>query len=243
MTTQETKKIALEMYPIKPMAEIVRATGLRKSQIKSYAVHNGVRKIVKENKPSYYNHIAEILEAYPKVETSVIMEKYSMTFGQLTQLAFRYGVKKNPKYNEEREFIRENYQKFNNEDIGKVLGISTVRVCSIAFELGIKKENKIIKVPEYYKYKDEILSRYPIVSNNVLCEVYGITRATLMGFAHRNGVRKLPIVKDSKVEKRKAVKELKTKELQVVADIIKEDKPSELELAGFFDADKYFKQF
>lgn len=243
MTTKETKKIALEMYPTSSMTDIIIATGLTICQIKHCAQKNKVRKIgYTGNPPHYHEHIQEILQMYPTTRNSIICEKFNITRATLSKLACKNGVRKKDKYSNVKEFIIDNYQKMTNAELAKITGITESAVGSMASHLKIKKKVRHLRVPEYYKYKDEILRRYPTENNESICKDYGITNGQLISFVCRNGVAKQPKPKVEK-ELEKPFKPLETKALEVEAEDIKEDKPSELELAGFFDADKFFKQF
>lgn len=243
MNIKEAKKLALEMYPTSSMTDIIIATGLRKSQIKNCAQKNKVRKIGYTGKPPHYRkHIQEILQMYPTNRNSIICEKFKITRATLSQLACKNGVRKKDKYSNVKDYIIANYQKMTNAELAKLTGISKSAVGSMASHLKIKKKVRHLRLPEYYKYKDEILRRYPTEHNEDICKDYNITNNQLISLAYRNGVAKQPKLKERK-EIVKPFNPLETKALEVIADDIKEDIPSELEMAGFFDADKFFKQF
>lgn len=243
MNIKEAKKLALKMYPTSSMTDIIIATGLRFSQIKNFAHKNKVRKIGYTGKPPHYHeHIKEILQMYPTTRNSIICEKFKITRATLSQLACKNGVRKKDKYSNVKDFIIANYQKMTNAELAKITGTTKSAVGSMASHLKIKKKVRHLRVPEYYKYKDEILRRYPTEDSKIICKDYNITNSQLISFVYRNGVEKQPKASVEKVAA-KARKPLEPKALEVEAEYLKEDKPSELEMAGFFDADKFFKQF
>lgn len=142
------------------------------------------------------------------------------------------------------------YPNSDMQDIVMATGLTRVQIKGYAQYAGVKRTEKVKNIPAYYQFATEILEQYPYVKNEVLAKKYKITQSQLQQFAVKHkvtkeGRTKLDYNALKEVEKaaEKARKRLETKALGVEPEVIKEDKPSELELAGFFDADKFFKQF
>lgn len=151
---------------------------------------------------------------------------------------------------EAKELAIKMYADSDMQDIIEATGLTRLQITSYAYAAGVRRSKKTIKYPAYYQFATDILEKYPIVSSDVLAAEYGITQMQLQQFAFKHkvtkeGRTKLDYNALKEVEKaaEKARKRLETKALGVEPEVIKEDKPSELELAGFFDADKFFKQF
>jgi hypothetical protein len=142
---------------------------------------------------------------------------------------------------------------YANTDINKIVqatGLTRVQIKGYAQYAGVKRTIKAIRHPAYYQFATEILEKYPIVSNDILAAEYGITPSQLQQFAFKHKVTKegrkkldYKALKDVEKAATEYAKSLKINYLLPEFDAIKEDKPSELEAAGFFDIDKFAKQF
>jgi hypothetical protein len=142
---------------------------------------------------------------------------------------------------------------YANTDTNKIVqatGLTKSQIVSYAHYAGVKRTIKAIRYPAYYQFATEILEKYPIVSNDLLAAEYGITPSQLQQFAFKHKVTKegrkkldYKALKDVELAAAEHANLLKANYLLPEFDVIKEDKPSELEAAGFFDIDKFAKQF
>jgi hypothetical protein len=142
------------------------------------------------------------------------------------------------------------YANTDIKKIAEVTGLTRVQIKGYAQYAGVKRTEKTKNLPAYYQFATEILDKYPIVRNEVLAAEYGITTSQLQQFAFKHkvtkeGRKKLDYKALKQLEKEAAEQRnvLKTNTLEVECEVIKEDKPSEIEAAGFFDVDKFAKMF